>query len=236
MKLIQIFLLMTSLFLGTACVNELDNYDAPDGGVQGSIIDARTNKPVPLPVQGSNGVIIRMLELNTGATKTVDFYATQDGSFKNTMLFNCDYKITVDGPFVNPTEVTATIKGLSEVNIPVVPLATIEASASITGKVVTIRYQVEKAEAAYATTEVYGYWHLAPRVDDTGANSSSKQVMPVNGDSDLSGTVTFDLDQEDAFKNNAYKIQSNGNKIYVRIGAKTNGKINYSATLEVTIR
>lgn len=223
------------LFFATACVNELDNYEAPDAGVYGSIIDAQTNEPVPLPVQGSNGVIIRMLEIGTGATKTVDFYAMEDGSFKNSMLFDCDYQISVEGAFAAPAKVTASVKGQTEVNIPVTPLARIEASASITGKVITLTYKVQKTDAAYTTAEVYGYWHLAPRVDDTGSNSSGKEVVTVTGDSDLSGSISFNLDKEDAFNKNLYKIKSNGNKIYLRIGAKTEGKINYSKTLLVTV-
>ena len=80
MRLINIcFLSLMSLCLMSSCVNELDNYDAPDGGVYGTILDAETNQPVPLPVQGSTGVIIKLMEQGTGATKTVDFYAKQDG-------------------------------------------------------------------------------------------------------------------------------------------------------------
>ena len=58
----------------TSCVNELDNYDEPNGGISGTIVDAETGEAVPLPVQGSTGVIIKMMEQNTGATKSVDFY------------------------------------------------------------------------------------------------------------------------------------------------------------------
>jgi hypothetical protein len=52
------------LLLLTGCLNELDNYDAPDGGIMGRILDAETNEPVPLPVQGSTGTIINLYELN----------------------------------------------------------------------------------------------------------------------------------------------------------------------------
>lgn len=70
MRLINIcFLSLMSLYLMTSCVNELDNYDAPDGGVYGTIVDAETNQPVPLPVQGSTGVIIKLMEQGTGQLK-----------------------------------------------------------------------------------------------------------------------------------------------------------------------
>jgi len=40
----------------------MDNYESPNGGIKGQILDAETNEPIPLPVQGSTGVIINMFE------------------------------------------------------------------------------------------------------------------------------------------------------------------------------
>ena len=231
MRLINIcFLSLMSLCLMSSCVNELDNYDAPDGGVYGTILDAETNQPVPLPVQGSTGVIIKLMEQGTGATKTVDFYAKQDGTFNNSRIFNCDYLITVEGPFVTSEEVRATVEGQTEVNIPVIPYARIEASASVSGKKVSINYQVSKTRSSYTTDEVYGYWNFAPGVDDGGANQAGKVTV-----NELSGTITFDLVADQTFLDNEYKVKANGNKIYVRIGAKTEGVINYSQIIEVIL-
>ena len=231
MRLINIcFLSLMSLCLMSSCVNELDNYDAPDGGVYGTILDAETNQPVPLPVQGSTGVIIKLMEQGTGATKTVDFYAKQDGTFNNSRIFNCDYLITVEGPFVTSEEVRATVEGQTEVNIPVIPDARIEASASVSGKKVSINYQVSKTRSSYTTDEVYGYWNFAPGVDDGGANQAGKVTV-----NELSGTITFDLVADQTFLDNEYKVKANGNKIYVRIGAKTEGVINYSQIMEVIL-
>ena len=231
MRLINIcFLSLMSLCLMSSCVNELDNYDAPDGGVYGTILDAETNQPVPLPVQGSTGVIIKLMEQGTGATKTVDFYAKQDGTFNNSRIFNCDYLITVEGPFVTSEEVRATVEGQTEVNIPVIPYARIEASASVSWKKVSINYQVSKTRSSYTTDEVYGYWNFAPGVDDGGANQAGKVTV-----NELSGTITFDLVADQTFLDNEYKVKANGNKIYVRIGAKTEGVINYSQIMEVIL-
>ena len=79
----------------TSCLSDMDNYESPNGGIKGQILDAETNEPIPLPVQGSTGVIINMFEQNTDATQSVDFYAKMDGSYENAKLFNCDYKIVV---------------------------------------------------------------------------------------------------------------------------------------------
>ena len=95
----------------TSCLSDMDNYESPNGGIKGQILDAETNEPIPLPVQGSTGVIINMFEQNTDATQSVDFYAKMDGSYENAKLFNCDYKIVVNGPFVSPCEEFVTVKG-----------------------------------------------------------------------------------------------------------------------------
>lgn len=223
-------ILLSIIYIMTSCVNELDNYDEPNGGINGTIVDAETGEAVPLPVQGSTGVIIKMMEQNTDATKSVDFYALQDGTFNNTRIFNCDYLITVEGPFVSPGEVKATIHGQTKVDIPVTPYARISAEAQVTEKKISVNYRIEKTNESFTTSEVYGYWNFAPGVDDGGANQAGKTTVK-----DLNGTIIFDLENDQVFKDNEYKIKDNGNKVYVRIGAKTEGAINYSQVITVTL-
>lgn len=214
-----------------SCVNELDNYDAPDSGIKGRILDAGTNEPIPLPVQGSTGVIINLFEQNTGATKSVDFYAKSDGTYENSYLFNCAYKIVVNGPFVSPCEGLADIKGQTVVDLKAIPYSRINATATAVGKVVTIPYEVEKTDPAYVVSEVYGYWNFAPGVDNNNANQAGKITVK-----ETKGTITFNLEDDKVYKENLYKIQSNGNKIYLRIGAKTNGVINYSVMQTIVLQ
>lgn len=221
---------LISLCLITSCVNEIDNYDAPNGGIHGIIVDAETNQPVPLPVQGSTGVIIKMMEQGTNATKTVDFYAKQDGTFENSRIFNCNYVITANGPFIASGEVKATISGQTEVNIPVTPYTRIEASTSVSDRKITISYKVNKTKDSYTTTEVYAYWNFSPGIDDGRANQAGKVTV-----NDLSGTITLDLGADKMFLDNLYKIQANKNKVYIRVGAKTEGAINYSPIYVVTV-
>ncbi len=59
---------LTALFacFVAACENDIDNYDAPNGGVYGTIYDKETNEPVPMPVPGSSGVMMSLYEQNTG--------------------------------------------------------------------------------------------------------------------------------------------------------------------------
>ena len=218
-------------FCLTSCLSDLDNYESPNGGIKGQILDAETNEPIPLPVQGSTGIIINMFEQNTDATQSVDFYAQMDGSYENSKLFNCDYKIVVNGPFVSPCEEFVTVKGQTTLDLKATPFARISASAQVAGKKVTVTYRVIPTSSNYDVSEVYGYWNFAPGVDNGSANQAGKQTVNEKG-----GTIVFDLENDKNYKDNLYKIQGNGNKIYVRIGAKTEGVINYSTIIETIVQ
>ena len=210
--------------------NDLDNYNAPSGGIKGTIFDALTNEPVPLPVQGSTGVIINLTEQNTSATKSIDFYAKDDGTYENSQVFNGDYNVVVNGPFVQKAEATVSVNGQTELNFNVVPFSRIEASASATGQTVTITYNVTTSSPDFNVTEVYGYWNFAPGIDNSGSNYAEKITVKIN-----TGTIVFDLGNSPIFKSNLYKINDNGNKVYFRIGAKTNGGVNYSKIIQLTL-
>lgn len=218
-------------FCLTGCLSNLDNYESPNGGIKGQILDAGTNEPIPLPVQGSTGIIINMYEQNTSATQSVDFYAKMDGSYENTKLFNCDYKIVVNGPFVSPCEEFVTVKGQTTFNVTATPYARISANAQLSGKKVTVTYKVTPTDPSFKVSAVYGYWNFAPGVDDSNANYAGKQTA-----TDTEGSFTFDLENDATYQNNLYKIQANGNKLYFRVGAKTEGKLNYSTISEVIVK
>lgn len=220
-----------SLICFGSCIDELDNYEAPNGGIKGTILDAETNQPIPLPVQGSNGVVVRLYEQNTNATQSIDFRAKMDGTYENSQVFNCDYKIVVDGPFVNGCEDMVTVKGQTTKDLKATPYARIDASATVSGRVITINYSVNPTNSSFNVSEVYGYWNFAPGVDDNGSNRAGKQTV-----SATQGTMTFDLSNDGTFLDNLYKIQANKNKVYVRVGAKTEGNINYSTVVELTIQ
>ena len=82
MKKISLILLAFCSICFTSCLSDLDNYESPNGGIKGQILDQETKEPIPLPVQGSTGVIINLYEQGTDATQSVDFYAKMDGSYE----------------------------------------------------------------------------------------------------------------------------------------------------------
>lgn len=102
MKNVTIYILLFSLFCFTSCsMFEIDNYDEPTETLQGEVIDVATGEPV-LTDQGSEGIRIRLTELSWGdnVTPNPDFFCMPDGTFKNTKIFNGNYNIRIDGPFI----------------------------------------------------------------------------------------------------------------------------------------
>jgi hypothetical protein len=232
MKKLCINILLSFIFacICVSCLNGLDNYDAPDGGIKGEILDALTNEPIPLPVQGTGGTIINMFEQNTDAAISIDFYAKYDGTYENSRMFNCDYKIVVNGPFISPCEGMVTVKGQTLFNLTATPYARIKATASVSGATISIQYNVEKTDPSFTVSEVYGYWNFAPGIDNNAANQAGKVTVK-----ETEGVITFDLSNDSVYKDNLYKIKSNGNKIYLRVGARTEGAINYSQMQTVVV-
>ncbi len=233
MKKLMIYLMampMIMIGLSTSCINELDNYDAPDGGIHGSIIDEETGEVIPLPVQGSTGLMISLMEVGTNATKPVDFYAQYDGTYELSKVFNCDYEITINnGPFVGIPTATTKVNGQTKCDIKATPLSRITANATVNGKVITINYKVTPT-GSNVVSDVYGYWNFAPGVDDGNANKAGT----VSG-KNLTGSFTIDLANNSVYNANIHKINSNKNTIYVRVGAKSNSKINYSVIIPLTV-
>lgn len=215
----------------TSCLNEIDNYDAPNGGIRGLILDAETNEPIPLPVSGSTGVIINLYEQNTGATKSVDFYAKADGSYENTSVFNGDYKLVVNGPFVSPCESMVKVNGQTKLDLTATPYSRISATASVSGQTLTLSYKITPTNSTYEVTSLFGLWNFAPGVDNGQANQAGKKAGE-----ELEGTLVFDLANDNNYQSNLHKIKSNGNKVYVRMGATINDVVNYSPVLEVTLQ
>ena len=79
---------------------QLDNYEAPGETLKGEVIDIATGEPV-LTDQGSEGIRVRLIETSwEGNVTPMDFYCRPDGTFQNTKLFEADYNVRVDGPFL----------------------------------------------------------------------------------------------------------------------------------------
>lgn len=101
MKTIKYISILLCLMLAASCsLFQLDNYDAPSETLRGEVVDVATGEPV-LTDQGSEGIRVRLIETSwEGNVTPLDFYCRPDGTFQNTKLFEADYNVRVDGPFL----------------------------------------------------------------------------------------------------------------------------------------
>ena len=145
---------------GACSLFEIDNYDAPGETLQGEVVDVATGEPV-LTDQGSEGIRVRLKELSWGdnATYNPDFYCMPDGTFQNTKVFNGNYNVQVDGPFVplvredeNGVPLadeswTGDIKGVTKVKFEVQPFLKVEwaGDPTVSNGKITARVRVTRA-------------------------------------------------------------------------------------------
>lgn len=139
MKKISFYIVSFALFSLASCgLFELDNKDTGSETLQGEIVDVATGEPV-LTDQGSEGIRVRLTELSyDGNVNPNDFYSMLDGTFKNTKVFEGNYNIRIDGPFIpllreddrgvpiaDETQ-TMDIKGVTKVRFEVQPFLKVE--------------------------------------------------------------------------------------------------------------
>lgn len=211
---------------------ELDNYEAPQGCIYGNILDVDTGKPIPLPVQGSTGAVVSLMEVGTGATLAQSFYAKQDGSYRNAMVFEGDYSVSATGPFVLTSSASVTVKGETKQDLQAKPYSRIEMKVTQDGNKAEVSYTVTPSEDSYRLTTTHVLWNYRKETDIQTGNYSSKKT---DFSGSKTGKHTFNFENEVQYKENVDKIKANGNKVYVRVAAECSGQVNYSEVYEITL-
>lgn len=154
--------ILVLIFLFSSCSYfELDNYDAPDSGIEGVVVDRKTGKP--LSTEAGNSYKVDYYELSWEEaghenTQSRYFWGKSDGSFKNSKIFAGKYRITLkEGAFhdVEPEVVTLSSGKLTELNFSVIPFGRVtldEITLSGTNQNnLTIKYTVEDTETEINT-------------------------------------------------------------------------------------
>lgn len=228
-KIFNIILTVSAVLLAAGC--ELDNYDAPQGCIYGNILDAETGKPIPLPVEGTTGAVISLMEVGTEATLAQSFYARHDGSYRNALVFEGDYSVTATGPFTLISPASVTIEGETRVDLQATPYSRIDIDVNQEGKKGMVSYTVAPLDAK-KVRKVYVLWHYRKQLDVTTGNYAGSKVDVTGA---KTGNHTFNFENELQYKNNVDKISANGSRVYVRVAAECEGKVNYSEVVELTL-
>ena len=119
--ILSIFFIAISVIF-VSCL-EIDNYEAPDGTLSGSVIDKITNNPIV--TEQPQGFRIKYNEISwSDAPISQYFWGKADGTFNNTRLFAGKYEVTpVEGAFITPDPQTVDITSgnVTTVNFTVLP-------------------------------------------------------------------------------------------------------------------
>ncbi|MGN0191005.1 MAG: DUF3823 domain-containing protein [Candidatus Cryptobacteroides sp.] len=246
-KFISIASILALSFEVVSCaLFQLDNYDAPKEELYGSVTDINTGEPV-LTDQGSEGIRVRLIETSwEGNVTPLDFNCKSDGTFRNTKLFEADYNVRVDGPFVPIVLETENgivisdqsenihLKGSRELNFQVHPFLTVEISGSpvVSGGKISANVVVKRATSRSELAELLGPTGMW---EDKKANitdiqlfvSYSSSVGYRSRDSRWSSELSYTGNSFDSLEGRPVTIKSNGTipsgrKVFIRAAARIN--------------
>lgn len=231
MRLKYTFLACCILSL-TAC--SLDNYDAPNGGLKGSVVDIATGELVPQPVNATTGMRVRLTQQDWEVeAESQLFYAQENGEFINGQLFNGDYIMALEQTNFFPVEEqSVTIDGQTNIKVEVVPYANVTiANMSVTNWIVnadviigrTWNWKADNKNCKIIAVKLY--WNVSNHIDkDAGHNlgTGNLNCSTVNDADILSNQQQVTIEMNSANINKyAHFIKANGNKIYVRAAVVT---------------
>jgi hypothetical protein len=148
-----IFLLISLLFI-CSC-GEIDNYDEPNAMISGGVFDAK-NKEELIPEQSPNGCRIRLYSTDKVSNTPINFYCNMDGTFQNTRIFAGNYKVIAEGPFVNGSVDTVSVKlSQKDITIYAEPCLRINAEAQLSGTTLNVNYTVTQSPLSKGTCTTY---------------------------------------------------------------------------------
>jgi hypothetical protein len=255
MKKQFIHILLPLLFI--SC--EIDNYDAPNGGLFGRIIDSETGESVPQAVPSDFGLRLRFYEADREHSLEQHFYAQTDGSFRNSRIFNCPIRLVLEQRNFLPVDtLNISINGQTQCDISVVPYLRFRIEDVATDeRMITIRFSVSRSDnASFKHCKIMGcnlLWNASPQIDNQSVNYAGK-VLYTDAPADtpdqqlLADAYSMELDLSKAgnrtkLEQLAHLIRANDNRIYLRLCASTKETVgndsayyyNYSEIIPVQI-
>mgnify|MGYP003499923882 CR=1 FL=1 len=226
MKKLFIYLPL-AIALFSAC--KKDNYESPDAGLSGNIVDATTGLNVPQQSNASGGYL-HLFQTDYPKPSAIQSALKPDGSYSHNFLFSGNYKVVPTGPFTYLDTVTVAINGDTKLDIKVIPYLSITTEeVSKTANSITVRVKI--AQSAQNTQKI-------ARVTAVAAVFNS---VDVNNYSGTQGLTNLEAVANSAIVNNSYTFTLTGLKpntlYYVRGGGRTintGNYYNYSPMLEIT--
>ncbi len=235
MRYMTLFILLIMTVVG-GC-SKWDNYDAPDSGVFGKVIDAETGEELEL--RSPSGGVIRFLEQNPKYENPnpIDVHLKANGEYMHKMLFAGTYKLfPFDGAFKYEGDsimVVAPRGGLAEQNFEVYPFFRV--AASVTDS--TFTYTITKSsKTTEKMQEIIFMVNDYPIVDESVSSNTTgvyinlwRENVAAVADEDILGvqrTKTISWSSTNLPKG----------EYYFRVGARTSvARFNYSPVIKATV-
>lgn len=225
-KIVLLAALLCGIWGFQSC--SLDNFDEPNASLSGALVDSETGETVQ--TQYKNGAKVRLYEYynNEWTTQPVDFYAKQDGTFTNNIVFAGKYKVVTEGPFETPDEIEMDITGHKDLQIKVVPFLRVESTASASGTSVNFTAKIARTSSTRKIKTLEFYCASTPYVDKSTFVSKKTIDLSAMTDSEiLSKTFTQTIDG-----------LKSGKTYYARVGTLTENaanQYNYGTIFEIKI-
>lgn len=143
--------------IATLCFGcKKDNYDTPNAGLTGKLIDANTKGVIPGAVGNASFGDLQLFQLDYGApipTAITSAGFKIDGSYGNTYLFNGRYKIVPRGAYFYKDTMVVDVKGSTVADIKIVPYTYVTlVIGTITNNSISITVNATRNPFADATT------------------------------------------------------------------------------------
>ena len=229
MKIIDYKLILLVLIVFASC--EIDNYSEPNAVFTGKVVDVQTGETIQ--TRQPDGIQIRLVQEGYENPVPYDFWAKNDGTFRNTRLFGGTYEITVQaGPFHNSVTKTVILEGGREINetFEVEPYIRItDVNISTSGDAITGTYKLSMGDGTTQVKHSMLICHVSPILHKNTDNLKSSQI------NDLSGIGASEL-QSMSFTDEITGLKTG--TYYVRVAVEANnslGRNNYSEIVKVEL-
>lgn len=223
----NIFFLLCMLVVISSC-NKIDNYDAPNGNIYGTLIDVVTGEGIQ--TEQPNGFLVKLFEKDGNINSPILFYGKPDGTFENALIFQNEYKIIPsEGAFFPLDTAMVQIGDRTEVNFDVIPFLSISnVSISPSQGKLAVMYNIERSKIGDKIIEREVLVSKIPTVNSV--------TFDFKISTDLSGIADAEI-LSTAYIDEIENLKS-GEIYYVRVAALTDNflkRYNYSKVFSVTV-
>src|SRR5690606_8567145 len=210
----------------TAC--EIDNYDPPNGGIYGRLIDSLTQKN--FQTQQPDGFNVRLYEKGWSTNNPLTISGKPDGTFENAYLFQNEYRVSIsEGAFFPIDTMTVQVGKRTELNVSVMPfLALVDVDVTPSAGKLSVSYRIIRDRAAGQILDRRTLVSEIPTVNNV--------VFDHQQVTDLSSVPDEDI-LSSAFTDEISGLAS-GKTYYVRVASRiqsASGRYNYSEAVKVTL-